>query len=53
MAIQDFIPAPGERRLLTILFADVVGSTMLAESLDPEDWTGIMYLTQRYSAVLR
>jgi class 3 adenylate cyclase len=28
---------PEERRLVTVLFADVVGSTSLAESLDPED----------------
>ncbi|MGB8643680.1 MAG: adenylate/guanylate cyclase domain-containing protein [Anaerolineae bacterium] len=27
-----------ERRLLTILFADVVGSTALAEKMDPEEW---------------
>ena len=26
-----------ERRLVTILFADVVGSTALGEALDPED----------------
>lgn len=26
----------GERRLLTILFCDVAGSTALAEQLDPE-----------------
>ena len=26
-----------ERRLVTVVFADVVGSTMLGESLDPED----------------
>ncbi len=32
----------GERRIVTILFSDVKGSTALAESLDPEDWTGIM-----------
>jgi class 3 adenylate cyclase len=29
---------PGERRLLTVLFCDLVGSTALAASLDPEDW---------------
>ncbi|MDP9271766.1 MAG: AAA family ATPase [Chloroflexota bacterium] len=28
---------PEERRLVTVLFADVVGSTSLGESLDPED----------------
>ncbi|HET7686499.1 MAG TPA: adenylate/guanylate cyclase domain-containing protein [Candidatus Limnocylindria bacterium] len=28
---------PDERRLVTVLFADVVGSTTLGESLDPED----------------
>lgn len=32
----------GERRLVTVLFADVVNSTGLAEGLDPEDWTEIM-----------
>ncbi|MBI4316120.1 MAG: zinc ribbon domain-containing protein, partial [Chloroflexi bacterium] len=32
----------GERKLVTCLFADVVGSTALAEDMDPEDWTAIM-----------
>jgi len=32
----------GERRVVTALFADVVGSTALAEQMDPEDWTMIM-----------
>ena len=32
----------GERRIATILFCDVVGSTTLAESLDPEEWAEIM-----------
>ena len=32
----------GERKPVTALFADVVGSTTLAESMDAEDWTGIM-----------
>jgi class 3 adenylate cyclase len=31
-----------ERRLVTILFADVKGSTAMAEVLDPEDWMEIM-----------
>ncbi|MDP8904692.1 MAG: AAA family ATPase [Chloroflexota bacterium] len=29
----------GERKPVTALFADVVGSTGLAEQMDPEDWT--------------
>lgn len=33
---------PGERRLVTALFADVVNSTALAEEMDPEDWASIM-----------
>lgn len=32
----------GERRRITALFADVVGSTGLAESMDPEDWADLM-----------
>jgi class 3 adenylate cyclase len=32
----------GERRVITALFCDVVNSTGLAETMDPEDWTDIM-----------
>ena len=32
----------GERKPVTALFADVVGSTSLAERMDPEDWTAMM-----------
>lgn len=32
----------GERKPVTALFADVVGSTALAERMDPEDWTVLM-----------
>jgi class 3 adenylate cyclase len=32
----------GERKPVTALFADVVGSTALAEQMDPEDWTQIV-----------
>lgn len=32
----------GERKVVTALFADVVGSTALAEKMDAEDWTGVM-----------
>jgi class 3 adenylate cyclase/tetratricopeptide (TPR) repeat protein len=31
-----------ERRVVTLLFCDVVGSTTLAESMDPEDWSEIV-----------
>lgn len=32
----------GERKPVTALFSDVVGSTALAETMDPEDWTVIV-----------
>jgi class 3 adenylate cyclase len=32
----------GERKQVTVLFADVKGSMDLAEQLDPEEWHGIM-----------
>ena len=34
----DALPVGGERRPVTAVFADVVGSTEVAEALDPEDW---------------
>jgi class 3 adenylate cyclase/tetratricopeptide (TPR) repeat protein len=32
----------GERRVVTMLFCDVRGSTAMAEELDAEDWTDVM-----------
>ena len=32
----------GERRQLTIVFSDIVGSTELSSQLDPEDWHDIV-----------
>ncbi len=32
----------GERRVVTVLFCDVKGSTTIAERLDPEEWAEIM-----------
>ena len=32
----------GERRIVTVLFCDVAGSTEMAEQLDPEEWAEIM-----------
>src|SRR5512135_3362608 len=34
--------AAGERKPVTILFTDIVGSTSLAEKLDPEEWREIV-----------
>ena len=34
--------AGSERRHITVLFADIAGSTSLAERMDPEDWTAIV-----------
>ena len=34
--------ASKERRPLTVLFADLAGSTAIAERMDPEDWTAIV-----------
>jgi class 3 adenylate cyclase len=33
---------PEERKLVTVLFADVTGSTSLGEALDPEDMRTLM-----------
>ncbi|HET8999596.1 MAG TPA: adenylate/guanylate cyclase domain-containing protein, partial [bacterium] len=41
---------PEERRIVTILFADVTGSTELGESLDPED---VRALLGRYYAIAK
>ena len=34
--------ASSERRPITVLFADIAGSTAIAERLDPEDWTELV-----------
>ncbi|MFN8385773.1 MAG: adenylate/guanylate cyclase domain-containing protein [Anaerolineales bacterium] len=36
------VPSHGERRQVTVVFSDVVGSTELSASLDPEDWHSIL-----------
>ncbi len=33
---------PDERRHLTVIFSDLVGSTELASSMDPEDWHDVL-----------
>src|SRR3989304_806683 len=38
----------GERRVITMLFCDVKGSTAAAEKLDPEVWTDILHGGSEY-----
>ena len=42
MSSADRIEADGERKQVTVLFADVKGSMDLAEQHDPEQWRRIM-----------
>ena len=48
-------PAPAQRKLATILFADLVDSTGLAVSLDPETWRAVQrrYFEAASAAVAR
>jgi predicted ATPase/class 3 adenylate cyclase len=45
-------PAQAERRQLTVLFCDLVGSTELAARLDPEDLRGVMSAYHRVTAAV-
>ncbi len=40
--LQSKSALEGERKQVTVLFADVKGSIELAEQLDPEQWHGIL-----------
>ena len=40
----------GERRQLTVMFCDLVGSTLLADQLDPEDLQSVLSAYQNTSA---
>ena len=44
------LSAMGERRHLTVLFCDLVGSTSIAAKLDPEEWRELAAAYQRTSA---
>jgi len=41
-----------ERRQLTVMFCDVVGSTALSARLDPEEWRGVVQDYQRVCAAV-
>ena len=48
-ALDEPAPAPrqeAERRQITVMFCDLVGSTALAEALDPEELRGVMQAYQ-------
>ena len=47
--LQSRSALEGERKQVTVLFADVKGSMELAEQLDPEEWSQIM---QRFFRIL-
>jgi class 3 adenylate cyclase/tetratricopeptide (TPR) repeat protein len=36
-ALEEAVPSGEERKLITVLFCDIVGSTATAEQMDPED----------------
>src|SRR6202171_2244088 len=40
-AVTDMRPGEAERRQLTVMFCDLVGSTAFSAKLDPEDLRGI------------
>src|SRR5262245_2800968 len=45
-------PTEGQRRQLTVLFCDLVGSTELAAQMDPEDWSVVAAAYQRAAAAV-
>ncbi len=47
--LQSKATLEGERKQVTVLFADVKGSMEVAEHLDPEEWSAIM---QRFFTIL-
>jgi class 3 adenylate cyclase len=52
-ALRNAVPAAaarGERRHLTILFCDLVGSTEIAAQLDPEEWREVVAAYHRAAA---
>ena len=49
---RDATPADAERRQLTVMFCDLVGSTDLATRLDPEDLADIIRAYQKATAAI-
>jgi ribosomal protein L40E len=44
------VERPGERRQLTVLFCDLVGSTALSQQLDAEEWRDVLAQYQQAAA---
>ncbi|MDP8930252.1 MAG: hypothetical protein M3O70_17205, partial [Actinomycetota bacterium] len=42
VVLEGATPVQGERKPVTAVFVDLVGSTMLAEQMDPEEWVGLV-----------
>ena len=51
-ARENDAPREGERRQLTVMFCDLVGSTALSAQLDPEEWRTVVRDYQTTSAVV-
>jgi class 3 adenylate cyclase len=55
-ALQAQLDAPSnlpeERRIVTVLFGDIVGSTALASGMDPEDWHAVLQDVLRLAGAL-
>src|SRR5215471_16452809 len=49
--VEPTKPVEGERRRLTVLFCDLVGSTEIASGMDPEQWHAIASDYQKDAAV--
>src|SRR5258708_1393350 len=47
-ALKEAVNKPaGERRHLTVLFSDLIDSTLISHSLDPEEWQEMVTEYQR------
>jgi class 3 adenylate cyclase len=51
-ARETDVPREGERRQLTVMFCDLVGSNALSEQLDPEEWRTVVRDYQTTSAAV-
>lgn len=52
---RDGQPLAGERKLVTVLFCDLIGSTQIAERMDPEEYSDLLelYIHRAFAEVYR